>query len=230
MRTPICNILLILLLLQAAAHHGFSAEEIEKIPFAKAFATFAPLPQYPAKSRAQRQTGSGVAILVLDPNTGVVKTAQMAVSTGYELLDDYALKAFRVWRFRPGSPAKVRIPVSFIMPGGRVVTEVKVMKNPDMEEILAPFLGKGTVVRGPKPRYPLDPPWTDKQGKGTYELHVGKDGKVEEVKILKTSGDATFDRVVVSTLGKWQLRKGPMVVELPLAFKLTPRSYDLWIP
>jgi len=161
----------------------------------------------------------------------LLKVPTLAISTGYELLDDFALKAFRVWRFRPGSPAKVKIPVSFIMPGGRVITELKVMKNPDMEEILTPFLGKGTVVRGPKPRYPLAPPWTDKQGKGTFEeLHVGKDGKVEEVKILKSSGDATFDRVVVSTLGKWQLRNGPMIVELPLAFKLTPRSYDLWIP
>jgi hypothetical protein len=78
------------------------------------------------------------------------KSAYMAISTGYELLDDFALKAFRVWRFRPGSPAKVKIPVSFIMPGGRVITELKVMKNPDTEEILTPFLGKGTVVRGAK--------------------------------------------------------------------------------
>jgi TonB family protein len=114
--------------------------------------------------------------------------------------------------------------------GGFVINKLQVLKNPSLDEILAPFLGKGTVVRGPKPRYSLDPPWTDKQGKGTYELHVGKDGKVEEVKILKSSGDATFDHVVVSTLGKWRLRKGPLIVELPLAFKLTPRSYDLWIP
>jgi TonB family protein len=73
------------------------------------------------------------------------------------------------------------------------------------------------VLHGPNPAYPRNAPWTDKQGKGIYELHVGKDGKVEDVRILKSSGDATFDRVAVSTLRKWRLRKGPLIVELPLA-------------
>jgi TonB family protein len=99
-----------------------------------------------------------------------------------------------------------------------------------MDEMLATFLGKGTVLNGPNPRYPLYPPWTDKQGDGKYELHVGKNGKVEDVKILKRSGDPTFDRVAVDTLRKWRLRRGPIVIELPLAFKLTPQTYDIWIP
>jgi hypothetical protein len=34
----------------------------------------------------------------------------------------------------------------------------------------------------------------------------------------------------VSTLRKWRLRTGPRVIELPLAFKLTPNSYDVGIP
>jgi TonB family protein len=99
-----------------------------------------------------------------------------------------------------------------------------------MDEMLAPFLGKGTVLNGPSPSYPFPPPWTNKQGDGKYELHVGKNGQVEEVRILKRSGDSTFDRVAVATLRKWRLRRGPMVVELPLAFKLTPQTYDIWIP
>ena len=78
--------------------------------------------------------------------------------------------------------------------------------------------------------YPLYPPWTDKQGNGKYELHVDKNGKVEGVKVLKPSGDPTFDRVAVNTLREWRLQRGPMVIELPLAFKLTPKTYDIWIP
>jgi len=73
------------------------------------------------------------------------------------------------------------------------------------------------------------PPWTDKQGKGIYEMRVRKDGKVEDVRILKTSGDPTFDEITVSALRKWRLRNGPLIVELPLAFRLTPRSYDFWV-
>jgi TonB family protein len=73
-------------------------------------------------------------------------------------------------------------------------------------------------------------PGPTNRGDGKYELHVGKNGRIQEVKILKSSGDPTFDRVAVGTLRKWQLRRGPIVIELPLAFKLTPQTYDIWIP
>lgn len=230
MRIEICNILLIPLLLQTATHRGLAADETEKIPSAKPFAIFAPFPQYPRAARERGQTGSGLAILVIDPSTGAVKEAKMTISTSYDLLDSAALNAFRVWRFRPGSPAKVRIPVTFLMStGGGVVVTLKARRMKDVDEVLAPFLGKGTVLHAPQPTYPVRPAWTDKEGKGIYEMHVGKDGKVEDVRILKTSGDTTFDSITVSALRKWRLRRGPMIVELPLAFKLTPLTYDFWV-
>ena len=71
--------------------------------------------------------------------------------------------------------------------GGYVIiaNELKVTKNLNMDTVLAPYLGKGNVMHGPNPAYPRNAQWTDKQGKGTYELHVGKNGKVEDVRILK---------------------------------------------
>lgn len=192
-------------------------------------AVYAPRPQYPYEARARRIAGAGVAVLAIDLNTGVVTKAEMAKSTGNPILDNAALSAFRQWRFKPGTVWKVRIPITFTMRGS-VTTELVVMHKRGMDKMLAPFLGKDTVLNGPSPRYPLSPPWTNKQGDGKYELHVGKNGKIEQVKILKSSGDRTFDRVAVETLRKWQLRRGPMVVELPLAFKLTPQTYDIWIP
>ena len=122
-----------------------------------------------------------MAIVMVDPNTGLVTNAEMATSTGYQLLDSAALNAFRRWQFKPGTVAMVRIPIRFTM-GGSVITELAVAYKRNMDEMLAPFLGKGTVLNGPNPRYPLYPPWTDKQGDGKYELHVGKNGKVEDVK------------------------------------------------
>lgn len=57
-----------------------------------------------------------------------------------------------------------------------------------------------------------------------------KDGSVEAVKVLQPSGDETFDRVTVKTLRSWRLRRGPVVIELPLRFKLTQTSYSVDIP
>jgi TonB family protein len=204
MRTPICEIVLILLLIHAPTHHGFPADQTQQVGGVKALAIYAPRPQYPYEARARRQTGAGVAIVIVDPNTGLVTNAEMATSTGYQLLDSAALNAFRRWQFKPGTVAMVRIPIRFTM--GGVITELAVAYKRNMDEMLAPFLGKGTVLNGPNPRYPLYPPWTDKQGDGKYELHVGKNGKVEEVKILKSSGDATF-RSGVSRCGALMARE-----------------------
>ena len=113
--------------------------------------------------------------------------------------------------------------------GGNIVTEYAVKRKP-MDEALARFLGKGTVIKGPIPEYPRSLPWIDKAGKGVYELHVQKDGRVSLVKVLKPSGDETFDRVTVDTLRKWRLRRGPLILELPLSFKLTPTKYSVDIP
>ena len=229
MRTPICEIVLILLLIHAPMHHSFAADEPQQVGSEKPLAIYAPKPQYPLEAKALHQAGAGVAILRVDPNTGYVREAAMRISTGSPILDSAALSAFRQWRFWPGGVAKVNVPIRFTMKGA-VTTQLVVMHKRDMDKMLAPFLGNDRVLNGPSPRYPLSPPWTNKQGDGKYELHVGKNGKVEEVKILKSSGDRTFDRVAVDTLREWQLRRGPMVIELPPAFKLTPQTYDIWIP
>jgi TonB family protein len=152
----------------------------------------------------------------------------MAQSTGSVILDAAAMAAFRQWCFKPGTVKMARIPITFAV-GGRVITEYRVKEKP-MDEALAAFLGKGTVDKGPIPAYPRSVPWTTKGGNGRYELHVGKDGRVLEVRVLKRSGDDIFDRTTVETLRQWRLRRGPLILELPLSFKLTPSHYSVSIP
>ena len=149
----------------------------------------------------------------------------MAVSTGAQILDNAAISAFSQWRFRPGTVKKVRLPITFTLAFGRgsVVMEVRVLKAPRMDQVLAPFLGKGNVIKAPLPKYPL--PWTSKGGRGVYEIHVNKAGAVTEVKILKPSGDSTFDKMTVDTLNQWRLRSGPKIIELPLTFVMTPNNF-----
>jgi outer membrane biosynthesis protein TonB len=45
--------------------------------------------------------------------------------------------------------------------------------------------------------------------------------------VLESSGDAAFDNITTRALGKWQLARGPLIVGLPLAFRLTPTSYEV---
>lgn len=172
--------------------------------------------------------GSGTAILTIDPATGNVINAEMAVRTGVKMLDDETISTVRRWRFQPGTVKKVRIPITFTFAGRGAV--VRVWQALPMDQVLAPFLGKENVINAPMPVYPSSPPWTRKEGRGVYEIHVDKSGAVTEVKILKPSGDPTFDKVTVDTLYKWRLRNGPKIIELPLVFVLTPDNFGVWIP
>jgi TonB family protein len=62
-------------------------------------------------------TGTAIVLLNVGSSTGTVTSAQLLKSTGYKILDDSALEAFRQWRFKPGSVRKVRIPIKFTMKG-----------------------------------------------------------------------------------------------------------------
>jgi TonB family protein len=165
----------------------------------------------------------------VDTATGVVTDAYMAQSTGEPILDAEAIRAFRRWRFKPGTVSMVRTPIAFLM-GGRGVRVSYEVKSQNMDDKLAAFLGKGTVLKGPIPQYPRSEQWTFKRGKGVYELHVNGEGRVSDVRVLTSSGDSSFDRAAVGTLGKWRLRRGPLILELPLSFTLTPTSFAVQLP
>lgn len=84
---------------------------------AKVFAVSAPRPEYPYEARRQRLTGSGVALLVVEPGSGAVTNVTIARSTGNPILDNAAISGFRRWRFKPGTVSKVQAPITFTLTG-----------------------------------------------------------------------------------------------------------------
>ena len=90
---------------------------ISTIGNGKAFAVSAPRPDYPYEARSRHLTGSGIAIVTVDPITGAAVDVTMAQSIGNPILDNSTVSALRRWRFKPGSPARVRIPITFLLTG-----------------------------------------------------------------------------------------------------------------
>ena len=86
---------------------------------AKAFALTAPRPHYPYEARSRHIIGSGVAMVSVDPNSGWAVDVMMEQSIGNPILDNSAVSAFRRWRFKPGTPARVRIPITFVLTGAQ---------------------------------------------------------------------------------------------------------------
>ena len=87
------------------------------ISSAKVLAVNAPRPEYPYEARRQKITGSGVAVMRVDPGSGSVTEVTIAKSTGSVFLDNAAITGFRRWRFQPGSVSTVTCPVTFTLAG-----------------------------------------------------------------------------------------------------------------
>jgi protein TonB len=82
----------------------------------KAAAIYAPPPEYPIEARQRHLTGDGVIVVEVDQNTGYVTAAHVLKSTGHTILDNAALRAFSLWRFKPGTAKQqVRIPIHYKM-------------------------------------------------------------------------------------------------------------------
>lgn len=168
-------------------------------------------------------------IMVVDPVTGKVTRDYLEESSGDGYLNRVALEMLRGWKFKPASPHLVRVRFDF---GG---SPWRAGRGPDrdaqpLNDVLAPFLGKKALKEGSLPDYPRDTPWTNKHGTGVFDLHVDAAGHVTAVTVKKSSGDAPFDDVMVRAMRQWQFRKGPLEIELPLYFALTPDKFSVRIP
>jgi TonB family protein len=95
---------------------GRSASSAPSIS-AKALALSAPRPEYPYEARRQRTTGSGIAELTVDPNSGNVIDVRMSPSTGSAILDNAAVNALRHWRFKSGDLTTIHVPITFTLTG-----------------------------------------------------------------------------------------------------------------
>jgi len=85
----------------------------------KAWAVNAPRPDYQYEARSRRLAGSGSAIISVDPMTGFASNVKMEQSIGNPILDSFTVSAFRRWRFKPGLPSRVRIPITFFLTGAQ---------------------------------------------------------------------------------------------------------------
>lgn len=151
-------------------------------------------PAYPYEARRKGETGAGVALVIIDRKTGLVSRVVMYTSTGYADLDRATVRALQEWRFRPDTFKVVRVPIQYEFGHGYATTGYPVTeKSESMDDALASYLGKGTVLEGPMPRYPSSVQWDFREGRGRYELYVNKAGTVDRVRVLRSSGDPYFD-------------------------------------
>jgi TonB family protein len=106
--------ILILALLLTVASHTRAIEADVTVPFElRWYMLSMPRLTYPIEARQRHITGKGVCDIVFRPETGTVTHVKVLQSTGSNLLDDAAVRAFSRWRARPGKISHARVPFTF---------------------------------------------------------------------------------------------------------------------
>jgi TonB family protein len=108
-----CRHLIFFVLLTLFCLEGSQAQN-----YPKAFAHYAPRPDYPpleyrALPRRQWPTGSGIFTVNIDQKTGLVSSASVKKTTGSAALDKTAIDALRRWKFRTPTKPSVDVPMEF---------------------------------------------------------------------------------------------------------------------
>jgi TonB family protein len=181
---------------------SFAQPTPAEIAKAKALAVYAPRPAYPYEARSQHMTGSGVVLLIVDPSSGNVTSAQLLKSTGHKILDDSALEAFRQWRFKPGSVHKVKIPINFTMQGrGHSLW---------LHNATYWFL----------PEYPREARDKGVTGKGVAVVKIDpQTGYVTSASMLKSTGQENLDNAALRAFRQWRFKpRSITTLEIPIQF------------
>jgi TonB family protein len=81
------------------------------------------------------------------------------------------------------------------------------------------------AIKFPKPDYPYELRSRRIGGKGAFLLHIRRDGTVESVETLISTGHVELDNAAKSAFIKWQFRAGPTKAKISITFK--PPSRDI---
>lgn len=214
---------------QAATGSGTSPRKaINPSGDPRAFAISTPFPDYPLAARERHLTGSGVARLDIDQQTGAVASAQMEVSTGYGMLDSAALAAFRRWRFQPGTVTKVKIPITFTIGSGRFTARPVLRRTvplpTDHHVKVHALSGKGfaMAIYTPAPQYPASAYAQHLTGKGVVVLTIDANtGIVTEARMQPSTGHAELDAAALKAFRQWRFERGTSGdFKIPVTYKL----------
>ena len=175
------------------------------------------------------QRDSCAVVMVVDPVSGDVTSDYIESSSGNHYLNYKALEMMKKFKFKPGSPRLIR--TTFEFAGFNWWRDFKPdRRSQPFDLVLKPYLRDNRLVKGSLPDYPRDKAWTHKHGTGVFDVRVGRTGEVTSVAVKKSSGDAPFDEVMVGAMRKWRFRRGPLEIELPLYFALTPEKFTVRLP
>jgi TonB family protein len=109
----------------------------------------------------------------------------------------------------------MRVLISVLLATGATVLAQAPQLGPHSEP------GKQVAVYAPKPEYPEAARANGLEGSGVFLLHVGRDGTVKLVDVLKSTGHRILDRAAIAAFQQWRFRtdiEHTPFVKVPMTF------------
>lgn len=80
---------------------------------------------------------------------------------------------------------------------------------------------KAAMVETPQPDYPYEARRLRIGGRGLFHLSINREGMVESVQIVQSTGNALLDKSVLETLKRWRIKPGAMKeLIVPVVFRM----------
>lgn len=170
----------------------------------------APRPKFPAGALKKGSEGS-VRLRIVLASDGRAKKVILARSSGDPVLDDAAQKAVMKWRMKPSA-----INPNDLTKGRDELIEFKqealvAARYPDR---VAYFTSKGGTVGqnelsklwmfAPFPSYSLEARQQHEQGTVLIKLTIAKEGKTQNIRLLKSSGFKDLDNAALRAVVLWR--------------------------
>jgi len=81
---------------------------------------------------------------------------------------------------------------------------------------------KEITISAPQPDYPIAARASRIQGSGKFRLNLAKDGKVDSIQVLKSTGNKTLDDAAEKALRQWRFKPGTgKALNVPITFRLS---------
>jgi TonB family protein len=153
------------------------------------------MPEYSRAARDQHLSGSGVALLKINPGTGDVKAVTITQSTGHEILDKAALYAYRRWRFMPHTISSAEVPIIFKNFGALDPTLLR--------------RSNGPAIYTPPPDYPEETIPRNLSVSGIVLLQIDqRTGTVTSARMERSTGHKELDDAILYAYRQWLFRPG----------------------
>jgi len=175
--------------------------------------------------------------VTLSKDGSVAKTTVLK-SSGDPILDQTAQNAVLEWRMKPSA-----IKPADMTKGRDEIIDFRqeapiAAAHPDR---VGAFTHKGVIAESelskiwmfaPFPSYPLDARRLRQQGRVLVGLTIDKNGKPQNVSVVRSSGYAMLDQAAVHAVALWRTHReyGGRHLVLPITFKLTFGVNSLSLP